>query len=68
MDASLASSEMQSSRVAVLKVDIKSWGTPVCQQFGISSVPHMMFYDPSGKKLTEGPRAYHEFQVKLRKH
>ncbi len=38
----------------VLKVDIARWGSPVATQYGIRSVPHLVVYDKSGKKVVEG--------------
>jgi thioredoxin-related protein len=43
--------------MVVLKVDIREWGSPVANQFNIRSIPHLMIYDKSGKKITEGQGA-----------
>ncbi len=40
--------------LALLKVDIANWGSPVAEQYGIKSVPHLVVYDKSGKKVVEG--------------
>jgi len=37
--------------VALKKIDIKTWGTPVAAQHGIRSIPHVVLYDPEGKKV-----------------
>lgn len=37
------------SDVVVRKVDIIKWGTPVTQQYGINSIPHIRIYDGKGK-------------------
>ena len=43
--------------MVVLKVDIREWGSPVANQFNIRSVPFLMIYDKSGKKIAEGGEA-----------
>ncbi len=45
----------------VLKVDIKDWHSPVCAQYGIDSVPYAVLFDPSGRKLGDGDKAFEEF-------
>jgi thiol-disulfide isomerase/thioredoxin len=40
--------------MVVLKVDILNWGSPVAKQFDIHSIPHLIIYDKSGKKIAEG--------------
>jgi thiol-disulfide isomerase/thioredoxin len=37
--------------VALLKIDIVNWKTPVISQFGIKSVPNMRVFDRTGKQL-----------------
>ncbi|MCB1044541.1 MAG: thioredoxin family protein [Acidobacteria bacterium] len=41
-------------KIAVKKIDIVRWNTPVAQQFGISSIPYLEVYDASGKKIRNG--------------
>jgi hypothetical protein len=50
--------------VAVVKVDINrpgvtgiDWGSPVIQEFGINSIPHLKVYGPDGKLKAEGDDA-----------
>lgn len=40
--------------VALKKIDIVRWGTPVTRQYRINSVPHVKLYNPSGRKIREG--------------
>jgi thioredoxin-like negative regulator of GroEL len=44
----------KSSQYALRIVDIKKWGTPVTEQFGIRSIPHFLLFDPSGKQIDQG--------------
>ena len=41
-------------RFAVRKVDVVDWTMPVVNQYGIEALPHLMLFDPSGKKIAEG--------------
>jgi thiol-disulfide isomerase/thioredoxin len=38
-------------RVAVVKVDIVNWDTPVAKQFKLRSIPHMQVYDEEGRAV-----------------
>jgi thiol-disulfide isomerase/thioredoxin len=38
-------------RVAVVKVDIVNWDTPVAKQFKLRSIPHMQVYDEDGRAV-----------------
>ncbi|MEX0332711.1 MAG: thioredoxin family protein [Puniceicoccaceae bacterium] len=40
-------------RIAVRKVDIVNWGSPVAQQWNLRSIPNMRVYDPNGRMLGE---------------
>jgi hypothetical protein len=40
--------------VKVSFVDIESWQSPVTQQFGIQSIPHLKVYGPGGTLEVEG--------------
>jgi len=44
-------------QMVVLKVDIAQWDSPVAQQFNLRSIPYLMIYDKSGKKIAEGQSA-----------
>lgn len=47
----------QGHQVALLKVDIVDWNTPVVRQHGIRFVPHLRLFSPSGEFI-EGGNAY----------
>jgi len=38
-------------------VDIKGWGSPVCEQYDINFVPNFKVYDSSGQLKAEGREA-----------
>jgi len=59
--------ELDASRedVVVLKINIKEWGSPVCEQYGINSVPSFMIYDETGKLTYEGDKAWDEVMKML---
>ena len=40
-------------RVAVRKVDIVGWGSPVAKQWGLQSIPNMRVYDSNGNPVGE---------------
>jgi len=42
------------NRVALKKVDIIRWGTPVADQFNIRSIPYVEVYDERGKRKLSG--------------
>lgn len=44
--------------VAVLKVEIGRWGTPVAKQYNLNGIPHFMVFDASGKLVAEGQAAW----------
>jgi thiol-disulfide isomerase/thioredoxin len=54
----LAASEPE--RFAVRKVDVVDWTMPVVNQYGIESLPHLMLFDPSGRKIAEGDDVFPE--------
>ena len=37
--------------IALKKIDIQSWNTPVASQYGINSIPYVELYGPDGKKV-----------------
>lgn len=41
-------------RLALRKVDVVDWTMPVVEQYGIESLPHLMLYDPDGKRIADG--------------
>ncbi|MGH9868250.1 MAG: thioredoxin domain-containing protein [Candidatus Polarisedimenticolia bacterium] len=44
--------------VAVRKIDIVDWTTPVVKQHGVEGLPHMVVYGPDGRRLAEGDDVY----------
>lgn len=52
----------QPDRLAVRKVDIVDWTTPVVDQHGIESLPHLILYDPAGRVLADGDKVYPELE------
>jgi hypothetical protein len=50
----LAGYVQQNPKFALLKVDIKSWKSPVAAQFSIKSVPYLQLYDVNGNLVAEG--------------
>jgi thioredoxin 1 len=47
-------------RFAVRKVDVVDWTMPVVTQYGIEALPHLMLFDPGGKKIAEGDDVFPE--------
>ncbi len=41
-------------RLAVRKVDVINWESPVARQQGISSIPYLVLFGPGGEKLAAG--------------
>ena len=41
-------------RLALRKVDVVDWESPVARQFGIGSVPYLLLFGPDGARLAEG--------------
>jgi thiol-disulfide isomerase/thioredoxin len=39
--------------VCVRKIDIVNWGTPICRQYSINSIPNMRVFDASGTPIGE---------------
>jgi thiol-disulfide isomerase/thioredoxin len=46
--------ESHPEQLAVRKVDISNWNTPVASQYGIRSIPHLKLYGPDGRLIVEG--------------
>jgi len=49
-----ALAENHPERLAIRRVDIGQWGTPVARQHGIRSVPHLVVYCGDGQRLQAG--------------
>jgi len=48
----------ENGRLALRKVDIVDWTMPVVDQYGIESLPHLMLYDPEGKRIADGDEVF----------
>jgi thiol-disulfide isomerase/thioredoxin len=55
---SLEKLQEKNATVAVFKINIDKWNSPVCQQYNIKSVPCFKIYDGNGKLQYEGKEAY----------
>ena len=42
------------ARLAIRKVDIVDWTMPVVAQHGIRALPHLVLFDPSGRRAADG--------------
>jgi thiol-disulfide isomerase/thioredoxin len=45
-------------RVAIRKIDVVDWTSPVVAQHHIEGLPHMILFDPSGARIAEGAEVY----------
>lgn len=46
----------------VKKIDIVKWESDVARQHGIQRIPHLVLYDASGKKVSEGQGTREKFR------
>ena len=46
--------DRHADRLAVRKVDIINWDSPVSRQYQMSSIPFMILYGPDGERITAG--------------
>jgi thiol-disulfide isomerase/thioredoxin len=46
--------ELHPDRLAVRKIDVIDWSSPVNRQYGIVSLPHLKLFGPRGDLLAEG--------------
>ncbi|HUD71095.1 MAG TPA: thioredoxin family protein [Dongiaceae bacterium] len=46
------------ARLALRKVDVVDWTMPVVEQYGIESLPHLMLYDPEGRRVADGDAVF----------
>lgn len=58
LDVRLHELAAQNDNLAIRKIDIVDWTTPVVQQHGIEGLPHMVLFDPAGKQLAEGQAVF----------
>jgi thioredoxin-like negative regulator of GroEL len=52
----------QPERLAIRKVDIVDWTTPVVAQHGIEALPHLVLYDGTGRVVADGDSVYPELE------
>lgn len=50
----------------VLFMDIGDWNTPITQQYGVTSIPHLKIYDKTGNLIAEGKAARGWLQQAIR--
>ena len=50
--------KVEHSRLAVRKIDIVDWTMPVVEQYGIEALPHLMLFDPQGRRVANGDEVY----------
>ncbi|MBI4612021.1 MAG: hypothetical protein HY720_00260 [Planctomycetes bacterium] len=48
--------------VVVRKIDIVKWESDVARQHRIRSIPHLVLYDASGNKVSEGQGTRERFR------
>ena len=56
----LAALASQNPRVAVLKVNIVDWSTPVAKQFRLRSIPNLRVYDAQGLPVGSPTSSFHD--------
>jgi thiol-disulfide isomerase/thioredoxin len=54
LDVQLRELAARHDNVAIRKIDIVDWTTPVVAQHKIEDLPHMVIYDPDGKLMAAG--------------
>ena len=58
LDVQLRQLAARHDNVAIRKIDILDWTSPVVEQHGITDLPHMILYGPDGEKLGSGTEVY----------
>jgi thiol-disulfide isomerase/thioredoxin len=58
MDVELRAMASHHANLAVRKIDIVDWTTPVVTQHGVEGLPHLVLYGPDGVKMAEGDAVY----------
>ncbi len=46
--------EQHPDRLALRKIDVINWSSPVARQHGLSAIPHLVLFGPDGTRLAEG--------------
>ena len=47
----------QADDLALRRINIKSWKSPVAKQYRIKSIPHLVLFDNRGRQILEGKKA-----------
>lgn len=58
MDVELRQIASRHANVAVRKIDIVDWTTPVVAQHGVEDLPHLVLFGPDGSRMAEGDDVY----------
>ena len=58
LDVRLRALAAERDDVAIRKIDIIDWTTPVVKQHGVEGLPFMILYGPDGKRLAAGDEVY----------
>ncbi len=58
LDPELRKLAARHENVAIRKIDIIDWTTPVVKQHGVKDLPHMILYGPDGKMMAAGDDVY----------
>lgn len=58
LDVQLRELASRNQNLAVRKIDIIDWTTPVVEQHGVQDLPHMVLYGPDGRMLAAGDDVY----------
>jgi thioredoxin 1 len=58
MDVELRRLASRHDNVAVRKIDIVDWTTPVVAQHGVEDLPHLVLFGPDGARMAEGDAVY----------
>lgn len=58
LDVQLHRIAARHDNLAIRKIDIVDWTTPVVQQHGVQGLPHLILFGPDGKKLAAGDEVY----------
>ncbi|HKY33150.1 MAG TPA: thioredoxin family protein [Candidatus Polarisedimenticolia bacterium] len=58
IDVGLRSIASRHPNVAIRKIDIVDWTTPVVEQHRVTSLPHLVLFGPDGEPMASGDAVY----------
>ena len=58
LDVQLHQLAARHDNVAIRKIDIIDWTTPVVRQHGVEGLPHLILFGPDGKRMASGDEVY----------